>query len=102
MVLLVPVNRSDHLVLWVQRVPRIQLGPDFRYHHLAQLGPGFQQALEVQGALENLNYPMVRGDPRVQTNQVSLMDLKSRRVLVVQGFQVAPTDLAVQRGRFVH
>lgn len=99
---MVPANRSDHLVLLVQKVPRIRLGPDFRYHHLAQVGPSFQQALKVQVALENLNSPLVRGDPRVQTNQVSLMDLENRRVLVVQGFQVDPTDLAVLRDRVVH
>lgn len=53
----------------------------------------FQQVPEVQGVLENLNSPMVRGYRRDQTNQVSLMDLESRRVLVDLGFQMAPTDL---------
>jgi len=101
LVLMVPVHRSDRLVLWVPRVPQVQVGPDFRHHHFAQVGLNLRKVLEVQVVLENLNFPMVRGHRRDQTDQVRLMDLENRRVLVDQGFQLNPTDLVVLWGQVV-
>lgn len=101
LVLMVPAHRSDRLVLRVQGVPQVQVGPDFRHHHFAHFGLHFRQVLEVQVVLGNLNFPMVRGHRRDQTNQVRLVDRESRRVLVDQGFQLLLTDLVVLWGQVV-